>query len=96
MAELSIRIKIANREYPMRVKAEEEERLRTAAKMINEKLKSYGNDYGIDDKQDLLAMVAFDFLVEKLKSEHINVLEKQELSSNIDEIDQMISQAISR
>ena len=65
--ELSIKIKIADREYPMRIGLSEEERLRTAGKLINEKLKKYRDQFGIDDKQDLLAMVAFDACVELLK-----------------------------
>ncbi len=69
MEELSIKIKIADREYPMKVDAADEERIRLAGKKINEKLKLYRDQFGIDDKQDLLAMVAFDSLFEKLQSE---------------------------
>ena len=58
MEELSIKIKIADREYPMKVKRNEEERVRAAGKLINEKLKSYREQFGLDDKQDLLAMTA--------------------------------------
>lgn len=69
MAELSIKLKIGNREYPMKVKAEDEERIRRAGKVLNEKMKSYRDQFGIDDNQDLLAMVAFDCLVDKMKKE---------------------------
>ena len=69
MAELSIKIRIGNREYPMKVKAEDEERIRRAGKLLNEKIKNYQNQFGIDDTQDLVAMVAFDCLVEKIKRE---------------------------
>ncbi|MGB3464068.1 MAG: cell division protein ZapA [Cyclobacteriaceae bacterium] len=70
MAELSIKLKIGNREYPMKVKAEDEEMIRLAGKTINERIKNYRSRFGIDDSQDLLAMVAFDCLVEKMRSEH--------------------------
>ncbi len=69
MEELSIKIKIADREYPMKVDAEDEERIRLAGKKINEKIKLYRDQFGIDDKQDLLAMVAFDSLYEKIQAE---------------------------
>ena len=39
MDELSVKIKIADREYPMKVKRLEEERVRAAGKIINEKIK---------------------------------------------------------
>ncbi|TRX49220.1 cell division protein ZapA [Fulvivirga sp. M361] len=66
---LSIKIKIADREYPMKVKPEDEERVRKAGKKINERLRSYREQFGINDNQDLLAMVAFDSLVDKLEME---------------------------
>jgi cell division protein ZapA len=69
MEELSIKIKIADREYPMKVKRDDEERVRLASRLINEKLKSYKDQFGLEDKQDLLAMVAFDSLVEKMTTE---------------------------
>ena len=69
MKELSINVKIADRDYPMKVDAEDEERIRLAGKKINEKIKLYRDQFGIDDKQDLLAMVAFDSLYEKLQTE---------------------------
>lgn len=81
MEELSIKIKIAEREYPMRALPSEEERLRLAGKLINEKIKEYRDQFKIDDKQDLLAMVAFECLVEKLKLE----TENQETTATIDE-----------
>ncbi len=40
-----------------------------AGKIINDKIKTYREKFGIDDKQDLLAMVAFDSVVDKMESE---------------------------
>lgn len=68
MEELSVKIKIADREYPMKVSLEDEAKVRQAGKLINEKLKGYREQFGIDDKQDLLAMVAFDCLMEKMQT----------------------------
>lgn len=81
MEELSIKIKIVDREYPMRVAPDEEERLRLAGRMVNEKFKFFRDQFGIDDKQDLLAMVAFDCLVEKLRLEN----DKDHKSSTVDQ-----------
>jgi len=61
MSELSIKINIANRIYPLSVKTEEEEGIRKTAKMINERIKQYESDYAVKDKQDLLAMCALEF-----------------------------------
>ncbi len=94
MAELSIKIKIGNREYPMRVKAADEERIRKAGKLLNEKIKNYQNQFGIDDAQDLIAMVAFDCLVEKLKREESSEAADDFALSEITKLNQLISDSI--
>ena len=94
MAELSIKIKIGNREYPMRVKAEDEERIRKAGKLLNEKIKNYQSQFGIDDAQDLLAMVAFDCLVEKLKREESSEVSDDFAVREVTKLNQLISESI--
>jgi cell division protein ZapA len=94
MEELSIKIKIAEREYPMKVKRDEEEKVRAAGKMINEKLRLYKEQFGIDDKQDLLAMVAFDSVVQKQTSEEDHREIDQTLFDKVSHLNQMVSQAI--
>jgi len=69
MEKLSIKIRIGDRDYPMKVLAEEEERVRRAGKIINEKINIYKEKFGIDEQQDLLAMVAFDSVVDKINTE---------------------------
>ncbi|WP_420576147.1 cell division protein ZapA [Ekhidna sp.] len=94
MAELSIKIRIGNREYPMRVKAEDEERIRRAGKLLNEKIKNYQNQFGIDDTQDLVAMVAFDCLVEKLKREESSDASDDFALGEISKLNQLITNSI--
>lgn len=92
MDELSIRIKIADREYPMKVKRSEEERMRVAGKLVNEKIKHYRDKFGIDDKQDLLAMVAFDCLVERMADEENQHSIDQTVVEKIQQLNQLVSQ----
>jgi cell division protein ZapA len=94
MDELSIKIKIGDREYPMKVKRVEEERVRAAGRLINEKLKSYREQFGLDDKQDLLAMTAFDCLVQKLAAEENNQSIDQSVVEKVAHLNQLVSQAI--
>jgi len=92
---LSIKIKIGDRDYPMKVKPEDEERVRKASKTINENIKTYREKFGIDDKQDLLAMVAFDSVVAKLTTEE-NVTEFDTFSDDkISQLDSLITKALS-
>ena len=92
---LSIKIKIGDREYPMKVKPDEEARVRTAGKLINERLKSYREQFGIDDKEDLLAMVAFDSTVAKLKNEEEISAIDSTADSKIDALNALIQGSIS-
>lgn len=93
MSELAIRIRIADRDYPMKVKQEDEERVREAGRLINEKIKSYKEEFGIEDKADLLAMVAFDCLVDKLASEEMYNHVDEAIIEKFTHLNQLVSQA---
>lgn len=94
MDELSIKIKIADREYPMKVKPEDEERVRKAGKNINERIRSYRERFGIDDKQDLLAMVAFDCLVDKMETEENKGDLDDSVLEKINQLNHLINQSL--
>ena len=67
MNELAIKIRIADRDYPMRVAVADEERLRLAGRQLSERLREFREQYGIQDKQDLLAMVALATMADSLR-----------------------------
>jgi cell division protein ZapA len=69
MSELSIVVKIAEREYPMKVTTEEKEKIKRAEHLIAGKIKFFRESYKIKDVQDLFAMVAFDAIVDMLNGE---------------------------
>lgn len=92
MGELSIKIRIGDREYPMKVDADDEEQIRLAGKKINEKIKMYRDQFGIDDKQDLLAMVAFDSLYEKIQTEASSVSAGESAIDKINYLSRLISE----
>jgi cell division protein ZapA len=94
MDKLSIKVKISDREYPMKVDPVDEENIRRAGKIINESLRSYREKFGIDDKQDLLAMVAFDSTVEKLKLEGKSHQVDDTVEHKLAKLNQIISEAI--
>jgi len=66
---LSIRINIAERYYPLKVSRNEEERIRKAAKLINDKLLLYKQSYSGKEAQDFMAMVSLDFASKLLELE---------------------------
>lgn len=94
MEELSIRIRIADREYPMKVSMEDEGRIRRAGKLIGEKIKGYHDQFGIEDKQDLLAMVAFDCLVEQMQSKAVNNDVDESVVNKVTYLNHLVSQVL--
>lgn len=68
MKEFTISVNIADRPYRLTIKREEEELIRKAATIINDKLKNYSTNYAFNDKQDLLAMVALEEATNALNS----------------------------
>ena len=63
-------------------------------KLLNEKIKNYQNQFGIDDTQDLVAMVAFDCLVEKLKKEESSEATDDFALGEIDKLNQLIANSL--
>jgi len=91
MDQLSIKVKIADREYPLKVKLHEEERIRLAAKMLNEKVKQFRDLFGKDDKVDLLAMTAFDLMVDKLRRDEVAALSNEHIENRLDYLEDLIN-----
>ena len=59
---LKIKITIAGRSYPIKVKSvNEEEGMRKAANQINDLVTKFEKNYSVSDKQDVLAMCALQF-----------------------------------
>ena len=74
---LSIRVNVADRYYPLKVERENEEKIRKAARMINEKVLQYKQRYTDKDVQDFLAMAALQYVIklteeeEKLENDYL-------------------------
>ncbi|TVR75423.1 MAG: cell division protein ZapA [Marinilabiliales bacterium] len=66
---LSIRVNVAERFYPLKISRGDEEKIRKAARLINEKVLQYKQRYTDKDLQDFLAMAALQFVIRLLESE---------------------------
>jgi cell division protein ZapA len=77
----------------MRISADDEERIRRTGKLVNEKIKYYAQQFGIDDKQDLLAMAAFDILIEKNQKEEIEGISDESIFERINNLNNLIAQS---
>lgn len=89
--QLSIKVQIAERFYPLKIKRQDEEKIRKAAKMINDKVLQYKQRYTDKDAQDFMAMAALQFVINLLDCEgqqNVVSLEKEleGLSSELDDL----------
>lgn len=77
-----VNVKIAGRAYPLVVKEDEEEILRSATKRIQKYVSTFDKDYNMNDKQDVLAMCALQLaselenLLKNIDREHEEILLK--------------------
>jgi len=88
---LSIKVQIAERFYPLKIKRQDEEKIRKAARLINDKVLQYKQRYTDKDPQDFMAMAALQFVISLLDCEqqqNVVSLEKELgiLSSELDEL----------
>jgi cell division protein ZapA len=89
--QLSIKVQIAERFYPLKIKLRDEEKIRKAARLINDKVLQYKQRYTDKDEQDFMAMAALQFVINLLDCEqqqNVVSLEKEldDLSGELDEL----------
>lgn len=87
---LSIKVNVADRYYPLKIDRRDEEKIRRAARMINEKVLQYKQRYTDKDVQDFLAMAALQFVIKVIDSDNqLNdstlIEELKELNAELDE-----------
>lgn len=66
--EISIKVLIGDRQYPLKISSNEEENVRKAAKLVNDRSKFYTENFSVQDKQDAIAMSALEFASENLNA----------------------------
>ena len=62
-----VKVRIADRVYPLSIVADQEEILRKAENMINEKIESFKGIYIDKDNQDFLSMASLQILMKTLQ-----------------------------
>ncbi len=96
MGEISIKINIADRVYPLKVTTEEEEIIRRAAKLINDRIKDYQENYAVKDKQDLLSMCVLHYATASLKAERKVTEEDTDIAERVYQLDDLLTAFFSK
>jgi cell division protein ZapA len=90
MEKLSIRVSIAERYYPLKIERDDEEKVRRAVSLINEKVLSYKQRHSDKDTQDWLAMVSMFFAMKVVEGEQNQSLSKA--INGLQDLDRMLSE----
>ncbi|MDP3392345.1 cell division protein ZapA [Sediminibacterium sp.] len=94
MSELiPVNIVVADRNYRLKIEAEDEEMVRKTAQTINEKIAQFKTDFAGKDTQDYLAMVLLWFATEQKDNAKLALL-ADETSKQIKELAQSIDKAL--
>ena len=91
MKELSIKVSIAGRIYPVTVKEEEEESIRKAVKEIDNTVMEYEKNYAVKDKQDLLAMCALQYATQKIELDSSSLSKNEGITDKLQRLSELVS-----
>lgn len=88
--QIPIKVNIAEQVFQVKVKMEDEEHIRKAVDLINNKVRTYTDQYGVKDKQAALSMCALELTSELLNAETHRNLEIIRVEEKILEIEQLL------
>lgn len=94
MDEITINIVIADKSYKLTVSRADEGKVRKAASLINERIKSYSSHYSFNDQQDLLAMTALQFATSNVNYESELAYRDQDLGQKLRDLDTLLSEQL--
>jgi cell division protein ZapA (FtsZ GTPase activity inhibitor) len=92
MEDLSITIKIAGRQYRLKVNnKKDEEQIFKAVEEIKKLIKAYADKYAYNDNQDLLAMVTLQQTISSLENDEKIKAIQTEMDNQIEDINKLLN-----
>lgn len=90
MEALPVTVTILGRKYKLKISSNEEQYLRKAAELIEQQARDYGNRYGHQDGQDLLAMVSLTQITNLIKMQEQRNYCNVDLESRLNAINHLL------
>ncbi len=91
---ISIKVWLAGRSYPIRIKPEEESAVRKAVKLADEKIHEMKAQYAGKDDQDFMAMCLLSYAADSAIESYNNPVLQEELDKLSRRIDKVIMPGI--
>ena len=92
MDEITINITLLDRPYRLSVARADEEKVRKAGNLINERIKYYAKHYAYKDAQDLLSMTALQFATSVVKMDTELTYLNQNLEHKLKDLNNLLSE----
>ena len=91
---IKIKVKIADRIYPLTIQPEQEEVIRSSVKKIDQMIKQLEESYAVRDKQDVLAMCSLQYATKLTQSNNLNNIKDHENLKKLSNINELIKEHI--
>ena len=92
MDEITINITLLDRTYRLSVARADEEKVRKAGSLINERVKFYSKHYAYKDVQDLLSMTALQFATSVVKNDAESTFRNQHLERKLNDLNALLDE----
>lgn len=96
MSEVNIKVEIAGSIFPLKVNAEDEQNIKEAVELINNKIAEFEKNYAIRDKKDVLAMVMLQLVAQLYKQANTAEKELSHLKELFADVEDMLKEHIQR
>lgn len=87
---VNINVTIAERLFPLKVTKSDEEKVRSAVTLVNDKLKEYQQMYEGKDKQDYMAMCLLNFAVEYVNLQNATQYDNRLLEEKMNQLEEVL------
>ena len=91
---IKIKVKIADRIYPLTIRPEQEEAIRLSVKKIDQMIKQLEESYAVRDKQDVLAMCSLQYATKLIQRNNLNNIKDHENLKKLSNINELIKEHI--
>lgn len=90
MSEVNIKVEIAGSIFPLKVNLEDEQKIKEAVDLINNKIAEFESKYAIKDKKDVLGMVMLQLVSQLYKQTHEAEKELSHLKLLFADVEEML------
>jgi len=90
MSEVNIKVEVAGSIFPLRISAEDEQKIKEAVELINTKIAEFERNYAVKDKKDVLAMTLLQLVSQLYKRASVAEEELSNLKQLFAEVEVML------